>query len=224
MGIIQWTVFTPDKGTSLKYSTAQENSCFWSLFVQWNPLNDKLVKPLFACCGCLFQMADCQQFYWEWDPSNISTQRKRESISRMQGIREPNGTQSTACIFCMVWETAQVVQKHDLADNQLLSNRLLLSSKRVMDVFIVYSLLNQGLNSSSLSQTVLQDKSEREGPYRPFSRRMRKSRSTLCDSPMLALSQVLDFNKHAHNALLLLTQIHFLISYLFSWSGRKVPT
>lgn len=86
----------------------------------------------------------------------------------MQRIRELNGIQSTARIFCAVCETAQVVQKHDLVGNQLLCNRLFLSSKNVKDVLIIYSLLNKGLNSSNMSQTVLQDRSEREGPYRSF--------------------------------------------------------
>lgn len=43
-----------------------------------------------------------------------------------------------------------------------------LTSKNVKDVLIIYSLLNKGLNGSNMSQTVLQDRSEREGPYRSF--------------------------------------------------------
>lgn len=99
-------------------------------------------------------------------------------------------------VFGMVWERAKVVQKRNLYNKQLLSNGLFLSSKHVKDVLIIYSLLNKSLNSSSLSQSVLPDRSEREGPFRSsWQRNTKRDYFVLCDSLMSVLSLVL--LKHA---------------------------
>lgn len=136
-----------------------------------------------------------------------STEKESKSISRTQGMREPNGIQSTACIFCIVWERAQVVQKHNLVGNQLLSNRLFLSYKNEGKVLIIYRLLSKSLNSSNVSQTVLQDRSEREGPCRSFWWGTTTHRNTLCCvlAPCLNSPRYQASTQCAHNTSHLLT-------------------